>query len=590
MKKIVALVMLALLPLTVNLRAFIDQDQVDKEEVMRLLNELKVVKGILFTGRAWIYLDPVWGSGPAFDVMSKKMGFNPQMSLLMEMTAFPMPMVELGSRLRFIHSQRGGTQLLGENLYADFILFQFIRFRIGQCSEKFTPFTLQSSVDQVWMRSELFNAYYQEDLYAKLIPTDGSVPFEGLKMKFDLAMGQDATVGLKAIAAKVLNDSQKGNSYDRYLAGLYLNGQAMKKAVGVEVASIMFADYTNSGRRDGNLPKFYWTTSGTVTVNTAPLMGIPLFDVLGIEGEAAVSGHKANVSSTNHMTWGTAYQANLTASIPKMLKLKAGYRQIAYEFVSPGAQTRYITPGVSGSQFQNEDFYVSLGLAPFWFQDYFRNKIQFTRDYFDWLNTAYPMNVATPNRQGLFGDIKFNYMEMLSLAGNASMMQEVRPTAKPNENVRSFLRVVAEGSLNLSKIANIQGLPKISGFYIMENDDREDSALTSEDETENYKIRILGVEAVFDLKVLKIIGMYQSFGITGRKIIDVYNPAQQDALKIAGYQIYDFGTTGIVDSVMGGGFIVRVSQAVSMQIDGFLMSNDDSYKFLQARCLIDSRF
>jgi hypothetical protein len=363
----------------------------------------------------------------------------------------------------------------------------------------------------------------------------------------------------------------------------------MKKAIGAEGAFLMFLDNTNSGNRDPNPGKSYMIYTGTVSLNAVPLMDLPVFDSLGVQAELAGSRHVADLSSPADPVMGSALQGNLFATITKMLKLKAGYRQVAYEFVSPGAQTRLVTPGVAGSGFQNDVFFLYMGLEPSFFQNYFRGRIQFTRDNNNWLNYSESMNTATPNRQGIFADVNFNYKEWAAVSASGAKMQECRPIGSVNP--RDFLRVQAEASVNLAKVMDIPGLPKFSGFYVMENNDRADdtSASSPDDETENFKIRILGAEAVIDLKTVKFIATYQKYVLSGRKVVDGYNGSMQDSIKIAGYKVWDFGTTGWSESLAGGGAIFRISQAISMQVDAFWVTHG-IYDLLLGRAFINAKF
>jgi hypothetical protein len=77
--------------------------------------------------------------------------------------------------------------------------------------------------------------------------------------------------------------------------------------------------------------------------------------------------------------------------------------------------------------------------------------------------------------------------------------------------------------------------------------------------------------------------------LSGRKVVDGYNGSMQDSIKIAGYKVWDFGTTGWSESLAGGGAIFRISQAISMQVDAFWVTHG-IYDLLLGRAFINAKF
>jgi hypothetical protein len=582
---------LALLVCAGGAYAFVDKTDIVREDLQSKLNELRVVKGMYFSGRSYIYLDPVWGRGDAFTNVTKKNDFGPLMNLYMNVTAFPMPALEIGGRMKFALSTKSPYQVVMDNLYAEFIAFQFILIRFGQMSEKFTPFSLWSTTDRPWLRSELFRMYFKEDLAVRLLDTDNSVPFQGLKIKFDLNMGENDLIRFKAIGSKILDEGAQANSYDRYMVGVMPGLSLFSDAIIAEGAYLTFFDNTNSGSRDYNPQKKYDIFTGAFGLNLAPFI-LPSLAGLGVQAEGAMSRHVENGSVSQKPVNGVAWKANLFVKVEKLLDFKAGYRQIAYEFVSPGAQTRFVTPfpgPAVGSLFRNGDFYDYLGFKSYFFQNYFRNKIQFTRDNTDALDYTYSMNEATPNRQGFFGQLGLTVKDWIAASCDASMMSEVAPVAAPNKVRREFLRVEAEGSVNLKTLVGSDFLPKLSGFCVMENNDRDAAGALKED----LRTMVYGGEVLFDFKLVKLVGMYQRMVQKGQKTVDGYDVSDQNALTVAGYDTKDMD---LLNVVYGGGVIVRISQAVDMQVDCLNMDYVDlkpgtaDYSFIQGRALIVARF
>jgi len=172
-------------------------------------------------------------------------------------------------------------------------------------------------------------------------------------------------------------------------------------------------------------------------------------------------------------------------------------------------------------------------------------------------------------------------------------MNEVAPVASPNKNLRDFLRIESEGSIKLNTIFDTSTFPKISGFYVLENNNRDDDPLTTGSEKEDLVTSIIGAEILFDFKFVKIVGMYQRANLKGTKFIDVYDYKNQNALTIEGYSPVSLD---LVNTLIGGGAVIRISQNVNMQLDSMYMAykdNNDSasdYTFIQGRSIIVAKF
>ena len=607
MRKISVILFLGLFSLTAAASAFVDKADIQKEELLKQIDALKIVKGIYLSGTGNVFFNGSFGGGNEFTNVPRKSDYSPLVQLDINFNAFPLPILECGAIIRLqsdLSGQAFGNSVTVESLFSELTLYRFIILRFGQLYEKLTPFTLIAPVDAVWTRSELFNRYFSEDVRLKHLEMDGTFPLEGMSAKAEFLLSPRDVWSLKAIAAKIADNTSPGYSYDRYmLSGS--TGLRLSDIVTGQVSWISFHDITNSGPMTNNTPKYDGVLSAAAGLNAAPFLG-PLkkwLKGLGVEGEAARSSWSEDTRNMNP-TNGMALTADVFVNLLDIVKLKAGTRYVEYEFVSPGCQTRIVTPGMPDSMFLASGYYGRNGLqleaGPA--EVGLKRNIQFTRDNNDILNFAYAMNEATPNRNGLFGNIEINH-KIIKISADASMAREIRPIGAGNaDNPRNFTRLEAEGSIVLSELVGIPQLPKISGFYVFETDKRLDLAGTPAiDESETLGINILGAELVVPVtKKLRLVATYQNFTVKGLKWVDGYNAKLQNALPISGFMHMDYD---ISERIVGAGLIWNLAKPVTFQLDYTFRSlankslditaataEDVSYDMHQIRALLHLMF
>ena len=476
--------------------------------------------------------------------------------------------------------------LVARDLYAEIVLMGFIEIRFGTFYEKFTPFTLYAPIDLMPLRSELFFSYYQEDLYTHYLYHKNCFPLEGVRIKFELLFPDIGSYNFNSIAAKLANQNTPGNSFDRYLFGVN-NNFKYSKVLSADLTWVSIQDIKETGTTNYNKPLRNHVISAAGEFDVIPLLFTEKAFIkgFGVEGEIAASSFDRNTWDTNTKTTnGFANRISIFANINDQVKIRGGYHAIEYEYIAPGAQTRFATPGGEGTTFEE------AGLDPFLFDYDYQNNVTIARLNDDTLNFTYSMNTATPNRMGIFGDIGIN-LGIIKINSEASIMQEMRPIAAPNENTREFLRGTGEVSFPLDEFLkevsfpweeffNINLLPEISFFGMMENITRDDDPDTSHtnwelnkqlNEEEDCMIIGFGGDIVVRLlESLALTGMYQEYRVTGRKTMDAYGT--HEPLEISGYTTLDYAIRNLV---YGGGLILSFTKSTSIQLDYLIKTSEN---------------
>jgi len=598
MKKYLLMVLVMILFFSSILSGFVDKGEENREKILKKLDELKYIKGVLLSGRGKIYMDAVKGSGLFFQEATTVKDYNQHIQLDMNILTRPVDIVEAGAEVRFktdLSTEpylEEGKNIILRNIFAQFIFFEFIKLRFGSLYEHYTPFTLYAPLDLIPMRSELFFPYYREEQYDHLLYNKDDFPLKGGSMQMEFLIPYfDGILGIKGLAVKIgEGDINLGNSYDRYFFAehsyLTLNDFFKTSVTWAEIRDLEDTNTTNY-----NTPVLNDVIAGSWEFDIAPWLFVrdkALIISLGFEGESAVSWHDTDTDSPLVKNIkGFAHSVNFFTGLKNIGKFKAGWRSIDYEFVAPAAQTRMATPAGESKN------YINMALPPM-LPDYsYRKFIRLSRDYNDILNFTYPMNEATPNRTGFFGELSMD-LKYLNLSSQASVMSERRPVGAPNENKRSFVRNANEISFPFPEILDLsvqpRGLvPEISFFNIIERVKREDfnaTILSNQNEAEDCKVDVFGMDVVFvPLKVLSLSALYQVYTVKGRKINDVY--ASHEPLQISGYQHQEFH---IKNTIIGFGLQYSFSPVTQFQLDYFIKEYSDVYKMNQLRALFQMTF
>ena len=228
MKRYFLLNIILALMMATGLFGFIDQREETREKILRKLDELKYIRGMLRSGRGKIFVDAAEGEGTLFDNTSIVKNYHHMIQLDINMLARPVDIIETGVEARFQTDLSGkpwtddGKNISLRDIFAQGILFEFIKIRFGTLYERFTPFTLYAPLDLIPMRSELFYSYYIESLYDNMLHHKNDFPLNGISMNMEfLIPDMDGTWGIKGLTGKLGSAQDEiGNSFDRYLYGV----------------------------------------------------------------------------------------------------------------------------------------------------------------------------------------------------------------------------------------------------------------------------------------------------------------------------------------------------------------------------------
>ncbi len=566
-----------------TLSAFIDDEDQKQGRILKKLDELKNIKGVLITGRGKAFFEAGFGSDNLFRDRTIVRDYNHILQMDVNFLAVPTPVFEIGGTLRLQNDLSGfwglhGDSIVSRDLYAELILIKFVSLRVGQIYEKFTPFTLYAPVDALPLRSELLYSYYEDDLYENHLDHNNSFPLLGANIKADFTIKDIGSSSIKGIAAKIGVGSGSGkysmstNIYDRYLFGAHgeFKYKNILKANGTWMMLKDFGDTGIPSTRiyDTVFPIQLDIISGQAEVDAAPAYFSEKDPIkhLGVKAEIARSAyhHKKTVYTTNYSTnvintngMAGSYSAYISL---ENIKLEAGYRQVDYTFISPFAQTKTVISPGTGTSFD------TAGLPPLAYEFSFINIPVLGKNYYDALNFTCPMNTATPNRKGLF--FNFNLSAVIaSIGGEYSSMQETLTIFSNNKLPRSFSHI--EAYISFKPVFNFE----LTGFFINEENTRDDDSDTFSNEKEDLVINGMGAELVFRaVEKLSFIGAYQNYTLKGKKYIDVYNSNEPIAIK--SYQYLDLN---LINELVGVGFIYAFNKALTLQVDYLIKTYQNKY-------------
>ena len=600
MKKYFLFIVILIVAISTGLYGFIDKKEESREKIRRKLEEIRFIRGTLISGRGIAYMDAVAATGPFFENLSIIEDHNQIINLDLDVATRPaLPMIA-GAQIRFKADMAGtmwfdgGKAMTIRKVYIKGVLYEFITLSFGSVSEKFTPFTLFAPLDLIPMRTSLFYPYYLYDIYDNRLENKDEFPFRGFKADMEfLVGGSGRTLGIKALAVRLAGtDDEPDNAFARYLFGAdcYL---LFKEMARISFVWCTIKDYGNTGAAtEYNTPILNTTMSGEWELDMAPIllsMEKSFISAIGFQGESAVSSFDPDIRTNVLLddTTGYAHTVSFYTKLKEMAIFKAGWKSVDYEYVAPAAQTRMATPGGHSPVFGD------MPLSPFLIDYSYHNFLRVSRDYYDVLNFTYPMNIATPNRTGFFGDLMLDF-KYVNLYTEVHSLQEVRPVSAPNINKRTFFRNVNEISFPFPdieelKIKSMALIPEISFFSIMERvkrDDYEPTSQTNQNEAEDCKMDVYGVDVVFVLlKNLMVSAIYQIYSVSGRKTKDVYNSHQ--ALKISGYEHKNLD---IKNKIVGVGLYYSFGPATSANLDYFLKSYAGNYDLDHMRLLFQYGF
>ena len=590
-------IILILLLISINIYGFVDRSEESRERLIRKLDELKSVKGVLVTGRGKVFFNSVIGDGTAFPTNNRqKRDIFHIMQMDLNFMARPAKSLEVGTTLRiesdiarfYDWGEARPEKIFAQEMYMEIILFKFLLLRFGSLYDKFTPFTLCAPVDAIPLRSELFFRHYTENLYSYLLNPDKTFPMKGLSLQSDFIIEDLGEIAFTAMLQKLADNADDDNSFDRYLVVGNSKVDLYKQLI-INLVGITIQDLSDTGAPVYNDPQLNNILSGELQYDIAPALFSAKSPVkgLGVEGEIALSIFSPNKSnpSVEHVE-GHANRISAFMDYENKIKVRTGWRGIDYEFVSPFAQTRMLTPG------QNPMAFKAHNLPGFFTDYHYRSTVNLIRDNNDMLNHTYPMNTATPNRKGIFADFTANF-GIVNAAADISSMKEVRPIGWGNDNLRSFLRYTAEFSFDMSVAFKSKGLPKISVFYINEDNKRNDDPDTditvnsNLNEKENRNINVVGFDIVLKpYEKFFFTALYQIYNVSGKKKIDSY--VKHQPFLIAGYSpVYD---VDIENTVFGAGIIYEFTKVVGFQVDFLKKQYTGQYSLDEYRGLALIRF
>jgi hypothetical protein len=499
----------------------------------------------------------------------------------LDFEANPMRIVRAGASLRFRNDLSGyygaGDSLTFRNLWGEIVLFRFLTLRLGMVYENYTPLTLSAPVELLPLSNPTLSAYRDNMLYDAYLDRKDRFPFEGVTMNADFS-GDGHSLNLRAIAAKLDEAGNAGNSFDRYLFGGHA-AYGWNKFLETKATWVSLRDLRDTGTPVFNTPVAQDVCSLVFKYDLLKQIGKK--DSGGIEAEFARSFFKTDASLTNTPAVSAgAVRVNAFVTLMRSLLIRVGWQAVPYEFVAPAAQTRIAFPGGTAQIFS------SAGLDGFLFDYELNNRVKLGRNNRDLLNASRAMNEATPNRTGLAGQAVLNIRKAVKLSLDASRLSEMRPVSASNGNLRSYRRISGQFSLPTDEWTGRSFFPVIGGFLMMEDIDRKDDPDSSGSEREDCRIRAAGVNAEIRVTVkFSLTGLYQWYGITGRRIFDDYSSG--DALKIAGYTPVSFGLT---QTLKGGGAVWSFSRNIRIQGDYLVRAEEGRVSVSETRVLFTMMF
>lgn len=393
------------------------------------------------------------------------------------------------------------------------LIGKIVKYEIGDIDMALTPYTIHNFNPLFdTYESELFSVKRDVVNYENFYTDDNTWRMQGVNTFTTLKFKKGIeTLGIRAFGNRVLPANATLGQTDRFFYGAALKANQGKYAeVGV--------NYVGMSDIAGTLTNTDVSYSNTVM--TATVVGKYDIDeklAFRLESEFGNSNYSHSIKSAETDTSYTDgfYDVNVSAKyIPLGLKLKAGYRSVGANFISPGAQTRRYSnagtvnpyPTANGvdrvqtpfDRLSQEYGLTNNGLSP--------TLMGFIPGY----NNATPYGLATSNRKGLtvalsaedkkerfMADVKFQSLEEV--------------TAVNTTEARKFTVISAGAKINVNRFMQWRKQITVQGSYASEGTKRSDLVIDLKSST---------IDAGLDIECLTrlhILAGYKTFTATGNE-------------------------------------------------------------------------
>lgn len=575
-----AVAVLAAFPVTLS--AFVDSDELRQEQILFRIDRLKSINGVLVTGRGLARFDGGALSGPWSTNTPKGRDYVGHFQMDVAIQSVPYPNMEMGGSFR-IYSELSGfwgsrERIEPREIWLDLLLLKYLGLRMGRIAPRYTPFTLYLPTDHVLMRTAPFFAFYQDRLYdAYLLDQNGRFPMDGLEVRADAELGENR-LSFNGHVAKVYGYFEAPGFYDRYHFGTHLRFVEASETVRADAVWTALADlWGTPDVAPAPGPRRNMVFAGRVDADAAHFLsrdGKGALKNLGVEYEGAMSLFTTNANPTNASPAQNGFGHRVTVYVSVKApdfraRVRAGWQSVDYEFVSPAAQNRALTFGQDG------ELFAGLGLPPYLPHVGVDRKIALSRSLHAPLSFTYAMNEATPNRAGFFGsaDVK---VRQVGVAAKVASLSETRAVGSNNPNLRRFLYAEGSASVKVNKWLELGGV----GLY--ETVKREGATNVRED----CAATVYGADVTFKpVRKLSLTLSWQSYGLTGRKVRDNYDPGQ--ALRIRDYTPFDYD---LEQSLLGATLVYDFSRSFRGTLSYQRRSSADRYDLDMVRTLLVATF
>jgi hypothetical protein len=468
---------------TEDIQARIEKRQ---DTILRVLDKLAFQKGLLFSGRIRLFYDVDRFDGPAITTNFAVWRNNTYLRADLKMEFSPSPFIYGGWTIRLqndVGNFWGGGSIGARDLFLRMDLYDFIRLNLGNFRHSATPFSLWAPVPGFFHEPEVFLTSRNDDLANVYLDAENKWPLQGLKVSTGFYSDHVVDeIHLNGFAA-LLSENPL-----RVLYGGRVNLLRRDRVIDVGATYVGLNDI-----KESITPQMRtMLESGLVAVD-GEINPVRLFGVFGEYGYSRLAYHtnsrSGTVAKTNYAE--NAVRGGVRFSLAGS-ELKAMFLSVGNEYFAPGAQT----PTWDTSD--NSELSSAQDMRAGFMERTYNANIRSSRSFDHALFLAFPMGLATPNREGFRVDFSSKAVRSLDLQACAFDLHSIRPVS--TSNVRHYTGFQLGCRLDLAGLSDAAFLPAIDGFYSAERLTRpDDPTSTTLDESEKLDVAVWGAGLKFKI-------------------------------------------------------------------------------------------
>ncbi len=501
------------------------EENSEREELMKKIDFIESQKTFWIEGKGIIWSENLKAEGEDIDPSLPVREHNNYMTVDFTIIKKLFPEIKISGTLRF-QNDFSGFYLAGDSfsvreIYVESIMLDFIKLRIGDFYQTFTPLTFYVDIKPLGYKNSIFDLCEEKKIYDSYL--DKGFPLQGLSGSADFQLHHV----FDKLNTYISVARYTKTNYNRIIFSSKLDF-VKKQNLNIGLILVDYYDIKQTGTTNIIKPPFnnlvYSINFEMNILNLLTVIKKKETSELKLKLEFANSIFTPDLNNSEKIE-----DYGLITSISGCLyknSLELEYIDIGNEFYSPSAQTPlYYIRTINDLKLS---YLSSQNLNYHFAQREYNNKIKFYRQWYNPYQLVFPMNKATPNRKGYILNYKNRYLRLISLELAYGNLKEIR--GMRTSSLRDFNLIAGGIEVDFSTLYTF--MPVVSAGYEKEGVKRDDDTNTEINEAEDIKSEKWSLSCDFPVfKSFDFLIGYIKFIIKGKHWIDFsnkINPLDED--------------------------------------------------------------